>query len=297
MRMRTLPKWISFEALRAAIVYPLSQCEAEPLAAEHVPQFEELLVLWSATHDQKLELDDMAAKAHARCDRAGVRINRVVDRVAAETLFLTGRDRGHVTYTHFFKKPPSTFKKIRMSARIAAMRGWIKDLSLLGQPTLTAIIPELTAALKEADDAHQQKISIEDEKSRFRDFGGRKQLVDKVNVVCKSVHGKLGALPHENLGLPADFADRFFLHDDSRSDDKDREEPPTVESVTAKLEKLASEVAENEALLEELKAQEAKESKAAAAIEADKAALAELQKIMAETEKRAAELKARIERA
>lgn len=297
MQIKTLPRWISLEALRAAILYPLAYCEAEPLAAAHVPKFKALLLAWSDVATKKVELDVAAAIARARCDRANDRLNVAADRVSAELLILTRHGRDHAMYKHFFGDDPvSLFKREKLDRKRKAMRGWIEGLSKSGAPTLKALISEVTAAVVEADKAVGEKASAELAKRQFRNIGERKQFIDKVNAVRKSVHGQLGKLPHEILGLPNDFADLFFRPAPTSDDEsKAKPEAPTIESVTANLEELAQRIEAKRAQLEALKARASEEAKAAAAREADKAALAELRKSIAEKEKLAEALQAKLD--
>lgn len=297
MKIKTVPQHAADKTVRAEIVYPLSQCEAEPLAAGYAPKFVELLVKWGVVHAKHLDLEDNTAKAQARVDRSFTRMGRVADRVSAELLLLIDGNRSHATYTHFFSdKSVSVFKKSKQLAQLSIMHGWVKSLNDSGRPTLQAIVPDLTAALKETDEALAFKVAVELEKSQFRDIGERKEFIDEVNAVRKSVHGELGKLPHKVDGLPNDFADRFFRPDSSQ-DDEDEEEAPTIESVSEQIEALNQELSDTQALLEELKAKKLEEEKAAEALEADKAALAQLQKNIAEQERLATKLRAKIESA
>jgi hypothetical protein len=294
MRLKTIPHWISQEALRAAILYPLTQCEAEPHAAAYIPTFQGLLVGWSDVSAKKLEIEDKIAVAQVRCDRANVRVNRVADRISAEIVLLTNGNREHTMYTHFFgDKPISTFKKTKIDTKRKAVQGWPESLTKSAQPTLIALVPELTAAMNEADTAITSRESAKSEKRQFRNIGERKEFIDKVNATFKLVHGELGKLQHEVLGLPNDFADRIFRPDASSSDDDDGE--PTIESVTARMAELDEEMKANQALLAQLQAKKLDEEKAAAEREATKATLAQLQLTIAANEKLVSKLQAKLQ--
>lgn len=298
MRLKTLPEWISQEALHAAILYPLTQCEAEPLAAAHIPTFQGLLGGWSAVSAKKLDIETRVAVAQVRCDRAIVRINRVADRISAEIVILTDGNRDHAMYTHFFgEKPLSSFKKLRLDKKQKAVQGWPGSLTKSGQPTLVALVPDLSAAMDEAATAITNRDLVESEKREFRNIGERKQFIDKVNATFKQVHGELGKLQHEVVGLPNDFADRIFRSESSRADDDDESEEPTIESVTERLAELDEEVKANQALLSELQAKKLEEEKAAAEREATKSVLADLQKTIAEKSKLVTKLQAKLESA
>lgn len=293
MKIKTISRRAQDKEIHTGIVYPLSQCEAEPLAVIHAPKFEELLVKFGVVHAKQLGFEDKTARAQARVDRAFVRVGRVAERVAIELLYLTGGNRSHDTYTHFFgDKSVSAFRKCKQRVQLSSMQSWVGSLSSSGKPTLMAIVPDLTNFLKEANNALELKVAVEDEKNHFRDFGERRELVDEVNAVRKSVHGELGKLPHKIDGLPNDFADRFFR---AEHDQDDEEPEPTIESVTEQIEMLAKELSESQALLEELKAKKLEEEKAAEAVEADKAALAAIEKTIAEQEKLATKLRTKIQ--
>lgn len=297
MRIKTQPRWVSLPALRAAILYPLTQCEAEPLAADFIPTFEALLGVWSGVSAKKIELDDKVAVAEVRCDRANVRLNRVGDRLSSEIVLLTRGKRDHAMYTHFFgDKPLSVFKRLKLDSKRKAVDGWPKSLTKSAQPRLEALIPELSAAMNEADTALSNRSAAESDRRQFRDIGERKLFIDKVNATLKQVHGELGKLQHEVVGLPNDFADRFFRSDSSRSD-ADEAEEPTIESMTAKIEELGEELKASQAQLAELQAKKIEEEKAAAEREATKAILADLQKTIAEKSKLVSKLQAKLESA
>jgi hypothetical protein len=295
MRLKTLPKWISQEALLAAIVYPLTQCEAEPHAAAYIPTFQGLLVECGEVGAKKIDIEIRVAVAQVRCDRANVRINRLADRISAEIVLLTDGNRDHAIYTHFFgEKPLSSFKKLRIDKKLTAVQGWPGSLTKSGQPTLVALVPELSAAMDEADTSMTNKGLVEAEKREFRNIGEGKQFIDKVNATFKKVHGELGKLQHEVVGLPNDFADRIFRAEGSSGQDDEAEEP-TIESVTEEITELEETVKAKQALLAELQAKKLDEEKAAAEREATKATVADLQKTIAANEKLVAKLQAKLQ--
>jgi len=257
-------------------------------------------VTWGTTNEMKLAIDDKLAVAQATCDRANRRLCRVAERVSVEILILTGGDRDHTLYQHCFgKRTLRDHKKLALSTKLEIQRGWILSLAQCGQGTLEAIVPEVTDAVAEADDAREHKASVVLEKSQFRDFGAQRQLLEKVNVTCKSVHGELSKLPHQMIGLPNDFADQFFLPErQQRKKPKEEEDPDarTFDAVGAKIERLQKELAASESILDELKAEKLAADKAAEALEKDKLVLAELMSSIEEKKKKlAAELSAKIE--
>jgi ubiquinone biosynthesis protein UbiJ len=120
--------------------------------------------------------------------------------------------------------------------------------------------------------------------------GERKQHIDKVNAKRKEVHGLIAKLPHEQLGLPSNFAELFFRHDGAH----DAEEKETIESVKDNIAALTEELKEQQARLAELEAEEEAAKKAAAEIEAAKAELAAVKKEMEAAEAKAEALRAKI---
>jgi predicted RNase H-like nuclease (RuvC/YqgF family) len=110
-----------------------------------------------------------------------------------------------------------------------------------------------------------------------------------VNAARKQTYGEIARMPHEQLGLPAGFANLFFRHESSSDDG-----PMTLEQVDEEIVSLETQIAEMKALRANLQAEVEQQAKAEAEKAAEKAALAALEKAAAEAAQKVAEAKARI---
>ncbi len=290
MNIRTLTPRTTLSALRTEVVYSLARLKAHPLAASHAPEFEALRSQCDTVLTTENALRDGLAEADAAIDMRDEVLDDIADRLSAAILAITKNDREHPLYTLYFgDKPLSRFKRPVLGDELEASRAWIPLLTNNKHPSLAALAPELKDAIEAADTTlalareHAQKLR------EFRRDGALRVLVEKTNATRKAVCGALAKLPHEQTGLPSDFASQFFRR--GPASDNGPEHAPTIEEVTARLAGLAKETAENEALLAELKAQAAE---AAAEEEATRAKLAELEMIMANAAKEAAAMKAKL---
>lgn len=295
MRIRTAQHSIHLDDLRNFINYPLIMCKADPLAKDHVVALESLRVTWDTVYGLKLALDDKANEAQARVNIASVGLNQCASRVSKAILNITLDNRENSLYTAYFSgKNLSDFKR-SFSAKLEAMRGWIPNLKASEHPSLVDLAKDVEQAVKTADEALAMRAEVKAEKRFFRNTGERKKLIEKTNVVCKSIHGELSKLPHEMPGLPADYADRFFLSL-SHTEDEDEEMDDPVDAAKAKITSLEQELAAAKEHLGEVEAEKAKAAAVAAAREAEKAKLSALEAEIAEKAKLAAEIKAKLEK-
>ncbi len=293
MNVRTLTPRTTLSALRNEVVYSLARLKAHPLAAPHAPEFEDLRNECDAVLTVENALRDGLAEAEAAIDMHDEALDDCADRLSAAILAITKNDREHPLYTLYFgNKPLHRFKRPVLGSELEASRAWIPLLTNNKHPSLAALAPEIKDAIEAADTTlalaqeHAQKLK------EFRRDGALHALVEKTNATRKAVCGALAKLPHEQPGLPSDFASQFFRH---RPSSENGSEPvPTIEDVTARLAELAEETAEKEALLAELKATAAAEAKAAAEAEAAKAKLIELEMIMENAAREAAAVKAKL---
>ncbi|HZF55586.1 MAG TPA: hypothetical protein VE093_43530 [Polyangiaceae bacterium] len=290
MNVRTLTPRTTLSALRSEVVYSLARLKAHPLAASHAPEFEGLRSQCDTVLTTENTLRDGLAEAEAAIDMRDEVLDDLADRLSAAILAITKNDREHPLYTLYFgNKPLSRFKRPVLGAELEATRAWIPLLTNNKHPSLAALAQELKDAIEAADTTlalaqeHAQKLK------EFRSDGALHALVEKTNATRKAACGALAKLPHEQTGLPSDFASQFFRR--GPSSENDPEPAPTIEDVTARLAELAKETAEQQALLAELEAQAAE---AAAEEDATRAKLAELEMIMANAAKEAAAMKAKL---
>ncbi|MCK6592684.1 MAG: hypothetical protein L6Q76_34440 [Polyangiaceae bacterium] len=293
MNVRTLTPRTSLPVLRAEILYSLARLKAHPLTALYVPEFEALRNECNTVFTTENNLRDGLAETEAAIDMHDDALDEGADRLSAAILAITKNDREHPLYTLYFgNKPLSRFKRPILGAELEAMRAWIPLLTNNKHPSLAALAPELESAIKAADATLTLAQELSQKLKELRSDGALRALVEKTNATRKAVCGALAKLPHEQTGLPPDFASQFFRR--GPASDNSPERAPTIEEVTAKLAELAKETAENQALLAELQAKAAEEAKAAAEIEAAKAKLIELEMIRANAAKEAAAVKTKL---
>jgi hypothetical protein len=247
-----------------------------------------------ATQQKEFELDDKVAEVTVAASILDMELNVFAQRVSNAVLVLTGGNRAHDLYLHFFgDKPLHLFVKPVLGNQLTAMRKWIPSLTGSEHPSLKTLGEELPALIQKAEDAATAVEDAEQARTDFREVGERRQFIDKVNALRKETYGILSTLPHKHTGLPSNFADQFFLRDRSR-----KGEEATVESLEEELNDLKKEISEKEAQLNELKQARDEANQKAAADEAARAAakleLAEVVKELAEKQKKISALKATI---
>lgn len=291
MYIRNLNHLMSLIGLRVEIIFTLNQLKAHPLTDAHVPVFEGLRDDWTIIFNQELDIRDGISAASARVVACIVLLDTLAGKASKIVLDLTDDDRTHPLYVAYFKKKSlGQFRKPAMGAQLEAMRGWITQLPKSGVPALVELAPQVEAAVKASDEAVKTRDDLETETTFFREAGDRKKLFDKVNAVRKQTYGELSKMPHEQLGLPTDFASQFFRHESAGDD----EAAPTIESVDEEIASLEKQIAQKHELRKELEAQAEAAAKAQEEKEAKLAAIAELEKAAAEAAQKAAEAKAKI---
>jgi len=278
MTPRTLPYEATLTDIRSHISFTARRLRAQSLTQSLAPTFEALLVAWAPLHQKELELvdkvDDTVIEAHA----IDGELNAFAHHTSNTVLELTGKNRNHPLYEHFFGgKPLHVFTRPILGGQLEAMRQWNPSLAQSGHASLAALGGDLPSLIKKADEVVAAKATAEQALRMFREIGERKQFIDEVNAARKEAHGALSTLPHKHTGLPARFADGFFKRD------KARDEAPDLEGIEGSIEKLKKELAEQEKAREELLAAQAA-AKAAAEEQAKAAAEAKLAAIQKEIE-------------
>jgi hypothetical protein len=152
---------------------------------------------------------------------------------------------------------------------------------------------ELETLAGEATLAANQKKVVDQERKDFHTVGDKKKFIDKLNATRKQLYGELGKLAHEITGLPANFADQFFLRGVSREDEDDGA-ATTIEDVEAEIAALEGTLTERKELLEQLKAEPLKAAEDEAKLAEEKATLAALEKAALEAAQKVAAQKAKI---
>jgi DNA repair exonuclease SbcCD ATPase subunit len=280
--------------VRVEIVYTHSKLEAEPLAQEHAPIFSALLADWDAVNAEALALSDALSHAQAMIDSLDTRLNHLASRLQKATLVITRNNRKHAQYLRYFDKPPHVLMRPVLGAKLEKLKSFVPSLKASPHDALKVIGGELEALTKEATEAALKKLTLEGQRKDFYAMGAKKRLIDKVNAARKKLHGDLGKLAHEATGVPANFADQFFL----RREPREAAEEPKEESVQGMKEEIAElEAALNDrkARLEQLIAEQELAAQREAKLAAEKAVLAELEKAAAEAAQKVALQKAKLQ--
>jgi hypothetical protein len=291
MAIRNLSHLNALLPLRGEIIHTLDQVKAHPLTQNYVPIYEGLRDNWSTVFAEELTLRDGLSAANARVATSDVALNELASRVSKNLLTLTGDDRTHPLYVAYFKKKSlSEFKRPMLGKQLEAMKNWVPELMKSDIPALVALSPEVEAAVNDAEDAVNTRTTLEAQSTFFRETGNRKKLFDKVNAARKQTYGELAKMPHEKLGLSLGFADLFFRHESSNTEN----ELTTPEEVDQVIEDLEGQIAEKKELRAALVAELEKQAKAEAEKAAEQAAIVELEKIAMEAAQKVAAAKAKL---
>lgn len=281
--------------LRDELVHSRDHCQIHPLAQNHVPVFLNLLNAWTTVFAKYLTLNDAVAQAQAQIDTIDIDVDLFVDRVAATVLLKTGNDRNAPLFLAYFgTKQPYEIKRPVLGDELEFVRGWIPALKAESDPDLAALGNIGEPLVAKADLALK---SISESKQALRSFrmtGDYSVFVDQVNAGRKAVYGELAKLPHDPLhkdkNLPGHFADWFFKHETRRN------KKMSVEASKQRIAALKDELANEEALLAKLEAQEAAKAQAkqeAAMLAAELAAAEQEREAL---DKKVAELKTKLKR-
>jgi hypothetical protein len=291
MSVRNLSHTSALLALRGEIKHTLDQVAAHPLTAAHVPAYEGLRDDWGVVFNEELALRDKQSAVAAGMVWIKVTLHGLAGDVSKRLLRLTEDDRTHPLYVAYFKKKAlNEFKRLGFSEQTEAMRGWIPELKASGVPALATLGTEIEAAVDTADKAVKSRDALAAQCTFFRETGNRKKLFDKVNAVRNLTFAALAKMPHDNVGLPRNFADLFFLHESS-SDERPAATLDAIDQELADLEKqVAKKQEQRKGLVAELEGLARGEVKDAA----KQAAIAALQDEAAAATKKVAEAQAKI---
>ena len=253
----TLAVDASYEVLTGDLSYTLVRCEARPLTAGLAPALAKLLaeVTVVSSEEQMLALEVL--RAEVRVALVDEDIDGTVDAVVNNILIITGGDRTHEMYVHFMDGiTPGELKSPILAEELSTVRLWVPSLAASPFSSLAALGPILAQQVADADVAKAKLDAATQALKQFREVGARKALVDKINAKRKTTFGELGGMAHASpeLNLPKDFADRFFLHSTRRR------RRPTSKEVQAKLDAAKEAVADLEAKLAEVEADEKAEA-------------------------------------
>lgn len=291
MSIRTLLPRTTLSTALDELRYTQSRLLAHPLAAPFAPTFQALRHDWTPVHNKQLALQEALADARARVDICDEDCDDFASRFGKAVLTIVKDNRKHPLWLAYFgKKSLSAFKRPVLAGQLNAMEKWIPSLQTSPHQSLQDMASELVTLVAAAKKAVAERDACHEAIKHFNNLGERKQFIDQLNGARKEVHGQLAKLVHETIGLPADFADRFFASSES---DKQTEEPESVASLKAHITELTEALDAAKARLSALEEQEANQAEAKKAeAEAALAALAEEEAALA---KKKAELLAQIQ--
>lgn len=270
----------SLSTLRFGLTYSVDKMMTHELAAPSADIFVKLREEHDVVSAIEVKLNDDRSQAKARIDAVGDRFADLCNRLGKQVQILTADNRQHALYRLFFGDTTlGDHRKLLLAGNFERVRGWESDLNKVEHAALKPFLAELKPLLVALDEAITARDDVERALNVFRMVGERRQLFDKVNAARKQAYGQLSKLPFEHIGLPGNFADRFFTH---RKRKKLSGVKPTKESVAAEIESLKAETAAQEKLLAEIVAEEAEAAEKEAANKAEALAIAALEKQTAE---------------
>lgn len=292
--MRTLPYGFPLPDLIHDLAFANAQLEANSLTVSFAKPFADLATEVKKAVVRQLDLVAAQAVTDAKKVQADVALNRLVDQTRSTLMTLSDGNRDTPLFKRLFgDQPPSRIKRPLLGEQLERQRAWVSPLQAATEPSLSALAPLLTTAIKAADDAIAAGRAADQQLTDFLEVGDCKALVDKANALRKATHGKLAELVHSKpeAHLPADFADQFFLQE-SRWSAPGREEL---------LARIARNDKQNERMRQQLKELEEQEALAeknerAAQAAAVRAELAAATSRRAEEQAREAALKAQLDR-
>jgi len=290
MAVRTLKPRSAMLSLLPHPTFTISRLRTTPHGAPYVARFEELREEGRQVLLHELAYIEAITEAQARVVAIDIQLDGFASRLSKEILTITSDDRTNALYLHYFERPLGEVTRPVLNGQLETMKKWLISLPKSPYPALSAMAQELEALIAQADDAVTAREGARAQNREFRDVGERRQWVDRLNGARKEVHGALAKLPHEDPGLPSDFADQFFLSEPEREE----AEPGSVEALRAEAEALRETLARVEARVAEAEAAEAQRKAAAEARTAQEAELAELERAAAALEQKRAALKAQL---
>jgi hypothetical protein len=193
--------------------------QADPLSAALATPFDGLINDWKQAHIARLDLEVELYQAVAIAYYVDTKLDAIVDRLVPALTKITQGDRTVAEWVVFFQgADPYSFKKPILASQLGRMDLWLPSLTTSSNPELVnigAALAPLVASGKAAQtaiDAARQALIA------FDNVGPWRQHIDKSNAARASAYGTLLQIPHQNpaLQLPADYQEKFFLHDTSR---------------------------------------------------------------------------------
>lgn len=289
MKPRVLPIDMPLRDVAEEIFHTTARLRSYPFLQTQADQHEALLPDWRQLTQDELDLVRELMIVEARKGVVDDELNRLSMSIAGTLLVENGQERGSPAFIRYFGSvQPSRFNRPILGAQLVSMRTWVQSL-LQSSPALQNYGIQLAQVVIDADTVVQAESEAQ---RRLADFelGPRKAFIDRYNGLRQVLYGQLAELPHTRpeLGLPRDFAHRFFL----RATSPRRPTIATLENDIARLRTQLQKAEEQLArLIEDSQAETRLREDAELAEAADE--LAALEQQRAQAAARVAELQAR----
>ena len=271
------------------ITHTTAQLRAYPFLQTQADQAEALLVDVNRLMQEQRALERALMEARARKYVVDDRLNGLSSAIAGTLLAENGGNRNSPVFQRSFSNiQPSRFNRPVLGVQLATMRTWVPSL-VQSSPALQNYGMQLAECVGEADTAVQNEAEVKRQLADF-EVGPRKELIDSVNGLRHVHYGQIAELPHTRpeLGLPRDFAHRFFLRATSQR-------RPTIATLENEVARLRTQLEKAEQQLARLREESEAETRLRDDAELAEAAeeLAALEQQRAEAAARLAELQAR----
>lgn len=181
------------------------------LAVPLLPEFDAFRSRLDATLMEELALIGERFAVNAAVELVDDDLDRLTDIIAALTLIESKNDRGALPYAHYFgTQRPSDLKRPILGGQLDTMRNWPPSLQASSSAQIQETGAKLAKLVVLADQKTIAQNAVAQSIADFRTVGSRKQCIDDLNALRKSLHGKLGEIQHKTPELGAGWADSFF---------------------------------------------------------------------------------------
>jgi hypothetical protein len=213
MPARKLDRSSSMSEVRREIAWSQAACDGDPIARPQALRFSQLLEEWQPTFFSTVQYEDGLLRAEQAVARIDDRFDDHINDFHLAVLTVTGEDRSLPHYTLYFNAPPSRIKRYVLGPKLETVRAWLPILEREEDPRLKPFHAKFTEDVAAADAALETRTAAEKTLRHSREVGEVAQFYDRVEQVRDDVYAFLDQhrAQHPELGLPRNFASRFFL--------------------------------------------------------------------------------------
>jgi len=239
---------VSYAIMAEDTTHILVPLELHELTTSFTPDFSSVLVDIRTNARQEEDLSFAVFRAESFVLSVDRDIDGLVPLLLNAVLANVGNNKEHPFYLFLVgEKTVGQICDPVLGEELETVRSWVGPLQAFAEPTVQSYGVRLAKKVIEADERVAVLAAAEHALKAFREIGGRKLLVDRVNALRASTYGAISRMIDDKpeANLPADFADRIFRFERIRR----RRKPLTV----GELEKqLLTNEKERAALLERL---------------------------------------------